>query len=42
MKSMLTWLLGVVLLAGALGCGGGDKDRGKNSNLDVPKPGTSP
>jgi len=42
MKSMLVWLVGAVLLAGALGCGASDKDRAKNSNLDVPKPGTSP
>jgi hypothetical protein len=36
MKRWLTLLLAALLLA-ALGCGGGDKDRGIYSNKDKPR-----
>jgi hypothetical protein len=36
MKRWLTLLLTALLLA-SLGCGGGDKDRGINSNKDKPR-----
>ena len=37
MKKLLLVLLAALLLGG-LGCGGSDRDRGKNSQADRPQP----
>jgi hypothetical protein len=34
----LLFLIAAVLLGAVLGCGGSDKDRGKNSQADRPAP----
>ena len=40
MKRLLIWLLAALLLA-AVGCGPSEKDRGKNSDKDKPRSGSS-
>ncbi len=38
MKRFLVLALGIALLSTVLGCGGSEKDKGKNSGQDRPKP----
>lgn len=38
MKRLATLALVLLLTGLTLGCGGSDKDRAKNSNLDRPRP----
>ncbi len=40
MKRLLTLFLTATLLL-SIGCGSGDRERGKNSQLDRPKPASS-